>query len=312
MAARFGQSMAAHAQAGVEAGRVVYDGDNAAACLAAMDSASCDAFGQDNDIEACELTFQGQIEAGEDCTDIVECAGDSFCNYGENACPGICAPALAAGEPCDPEFAVCANGLECLHGDLDSETGDQEEPTCKVAPEDEGEENALNPDNFTAAMGEACLIPADDLPPIEGDPMTFCADGLSCQVTGFSGATMSLTTECVARVAPGESCGAAFPDMCEGGICETPEDNPLMGTCAADLAEGEECAMGGALFGFPACARGFICIPSGESREDGWQLGTCLTMANMGEACTHETQCYSNHCDGGNCGLPPCGTNDFL
>jgi hypothetical protein len=79
-------------EASVDAGRIVYDADDAQACLDSQDlgSVSCDDLWAGNLPEPapeCETTFVGTVPDGEQCTMSDDCAGDA-----SSCIDGVCSP----------------------------------------------------------------------------------------------------------------------------------------------------------------------------------------------------------------------------
>ena len=104
----------------VELGRLSYDANAAAECVAAIDCRDFDPrllFGDPgkrwqrwDTPDACHGVFRGALQAGASCSDDVECA-DGQC-WG---CPGTCRPGAAPGEVCGAE-ADCGPKDVCLVG----------------------------------------------------------------------------------------------------------------------------------------------------------------------------------------------------
>ena len=120
-------------------GRVAYDGDGAAECLADLAAATCTGF---EAVGAACVIFVGQVQPGGTCNDPDECTGGGFCDRG--ACvapPGVGAECV--GEQCgdgaycytrtpmdppgplytcralEPDGATCAGDHQCAGGHCD-------------------------------------------------------------------------------------------------------------------------------------------------------------------------------------------------
>jgi hypothetical protein len=200
-------------QADVAAGKIKYDGQQAAGCVAALPSfLDCSASATTDQPAACEKTFTGTVAAGGPCFDPRECVSGQ-CSYGSNCgatdtcCAGMCvdAASLPLGQPCT-EPGACAKGAFC---DVGSGT-----PTC-VAAKGPGEACT----NFDeCAAGTSCLQSSAN-----GTASQACItpskEGETCSGPG----TCALTTDfcdpdalkCKARLVPGSPCQAnATEDAC--------------------------------------------------------------------------------------------------
>ncbi len=100
-------------QAGITAGRVVYHGDFAAACMNLYAALSCVEFSHvGSDMPAaCQNPFEGLGQVGDPCHAEVECTATNYCVGGTAAMDGMCAARPVLGQPC-PDF-TCATGLYC-------------------------------------------------------------------------------------------------------------------------------------------------------------------------------------------------------
>lgn len=108
--------------AAVRAGLVRYDGEAAAACVAAYADLPCDVSQPYPDFSACADVYRGLNAIGEPCITGIECESGT-CFYsegwcGEACCTGTCDPArprevAALDEPCGDDVS-CARGLYCV------------------------------------------------------------------------------------------------------------------------------------------------------------------------------------------------------
>ena len=82
----------------VDAGRILYNGQQAAACLNTINSVACT-----SDFvlggPACEMVFVGLVANGSRCGSDQECVPGSHCKVTAGTCGGICAQRIAVGQP---------------------------------------------------------------------------------------------------------------------------------------------------------------------------------------------------------------------
>ena len=104
--AQFTEGTLAGVQASMDAGRVIYNGEAMARCVAELGSTNCGA-----DLEslfrACDAAFEGQQSAGDACEQSSECAGAQACVL-NGGCPGRCGPLPDVGEACNDQTG-CAD-----------------------------------------------------------------------------------------------------------------------------------------------------------------------------------------------------------
>ncbi|HEY5922107.1 MAG TPA: hypothetical protein VIV11_10575, partial [Kofleriaceae bacterium] len=82
--------------AAVQAGKVIYHGDNARACLATLAGTSCDRNALDRgDPEACDLMFEGTVAANGQCALDEECLSQQ-CDV--LSCPDACCQGTCFGD----------------------------------------------------------------------------------------------------------------------------------------------------------------------------------------------------------------------
>jgi hypothetical protein len=101
-------------KAGLDAGRLKYDGALAASCLAKVDG-ECSALGSSGLTAVdptCDTVFSGLVADGGECAQDNECATKgSFCAIPQGMMLGKCQPLPKEGEVC-PSYQ-CADGLVC-------------------------------------------------------------------------------------------------------------------------------------------------------------------------------------------------------
>jgi hypothetical protein len=276
----------------VEVGRIGYDKEAAATCLAYVRTRTCEyawlhvwteeeLAGQ----AACDAVFKGRMGRNGPCVSASECAEESVCGFdpscADMCCVGACrvlAQPLELGEPCGGN-TPCAVDLFC---DSDPNTGMS--TVCKASP----------------TLGQPC-------------PNGVCAGEAYCDYSGDA-----LT--CRARKAEGELCNGG--NECEQpGVCQY-NDVDWTGRCYRPRDEGEACDPDG----YDAqCIRvdntchlvDRVCVPlpgkddycprnecAGDFFCSQQQGGRCLPVADAGERCGYdqityeETPCSGDHyCD---------------
>ena len=275
-------------QQAITAGTAQYDAEAARTCLNDLAARGCAAFDEIGPT-FCESAFVGTIEAGQDCSQTIECIGDAFCQV-DAACPGTCVSRVGAGQPCTSSDE-CQAGFFCdvgtceTRGDEGASCGGGTDPECRAGLVCRGEDLAEMAPGMCVTTASLLSEPLGGACDIEN--LTLCEEGLSCVIVG-AGATGG-TLECRAAASSGGECFVGSPEMCPvGEYCDAnPVAGSFMGTCTASPAEGEPCAT--TLLG-ANCAEGLTCI------ED-----TCLLFRRLGESCESSSQCYSGLCDSGAC-----------
>jgi hypothetical protein len=222
-------------QADVNAGKVKYDGKQAAACIDALSGvlASCDVTGPLDQPMACTKTFTGTVAAGGDCYIPQECVSGEceFTNCDKACCTGTCTAqgpgSVPLGQPCDGPGA-CVPGAFCDTGAAS--------PTC-AQTKGAGESCS---DSYACPSGMLCLPTSTSATaplaciqaPKEGDactgPGTCGAENDFCDPTAL---------KCKARLAPGSVCDASNgDDPCVlWAFCDA------TGACVARAHVGEAC-----------------------------------------------------------------------
>jgi hypothetical protein len=244
--------------ASVNAGRIKYDGNAAAACLDTLRATGCN---RTDEPEAWELpclaTFKGVLAAGATCYIDEECVtgscDSSSCASASACCAGTCEdlpvvpnPVPAGGE-CSGPNAVCAQGTYCSYS--------APTPVCTVGP----------------APGQAC----DPAEITSGQ----CLDHNECVASGSA-----LGGTCTAPPAEGESCA---PD---GSACNSSLDycDPVAEKCVRKLAPGMPCSTDVECVDYASCVSG-ACFPLS-------QLGEPCDETISNPACLGALQCSSSAC----------------
>jgi hypothetical protein len=94
---------------GIDTGRIQYDSEAAADCLAAFEVIGC-TLAPEEDPPACDRFIIGKVAAGDTCEGDEECAApDSFCDTDSEG-PSTCKALPTVGMPCDFD---CASGAYC-------------------------------------------------------------------------------------------------------------------------------------------------------------------------------------------------------
>ncbi len=266
--AYFRSSVDAELAAALDAGKVVYDREQAQHCVDEQAAASCDLTRREARVAgACTKVFTGKVKDGDECAFDAECASHDCdvpsCTR-DTCCPGTCKPtqrpseidgacevnahcvadtycgkdhlchALAAmGNPCDDD-SQCDYGLGCI-GATDLQSG-----TCRTMP----------------LIGESC-------------PYRRCAElGARCDATstcvpvGLAGTACPMSDEC----SPFAHCDPAHQ-------------------CADAPALGSACSS--------ACAGDAWCNFGGQS------VGVCAAPSANNEPCSADNECASSFCEEG-------------
>ena len=269
----------------IDAKRVTYDGTKVQKCLDEIAAGDCTTLAR-REPESCKIAVAGTVKEGEDCTLDFECAGDQYCKTGDT-CPGKCAAYENAGSACVSNDN-CASGLKC------DDNGHCVKPAEKGAACQQGEPDCADGllclgQDSTAKTPGSCYTIDEAFGGKEGEACSLdghlCATGFSCEITTLT----PIGGTCVAKVASGAVCHAAFLDECpEDQYCALGA-NPLMpGKCTDKPKAGEKCA--------PTLGDSVVCAP--YTRCDN---GVCRDIAHAGEDCTVNDTCYSGHCVDGAC-----------
>ncbi len=195
----------------VEVGRIDYDKEAAATCLAYVRAQSCDlpevhVYSEDElaGQAACAGLFTGRMGKNGPCLSAIECAEAAVCGF-DPTCVDMCCVGACRVLPTVPKLGEpCTNSCE---GDsfcaFDPNTGT---PTvCTASP----------------ALGQPC-------------PQFSCAGGSSCEFTGGD------TPVCVGVKPVGAACGGDGGN-CDVGLVCTRDQNYDNGVCLRPADEGESC-----------------------------------------------------------------------
>jgi len=261
--------------AGVGAGRIVYDGDQAAACVNTLMSAGCGIPGWHFE-EVCAKVFRGLVAGGDTCYAPADCVSGT-CMFAANSgcgmhssracCPGVCAPGVSTAEPspiggpCNGTgFSGCAEGAFCARTDSGT-------PTCQPR----------------ANAGQACLDPSV--------PEGSCTAGTYCvSVNGSSNGPICATLSAEGQPCdcPNGMCCGAFlecdnatrtcvptaPSVAVGGQCTLNWDCvdwaycDSTGRCASQPRAGDYCDD----FNGPHCLYGLVCNAGTCARLPVWNV----------------------------------------
>lgn len=276
----------------VDSGNATYDPRAAAECVSAIRALGCE-WATRPLPEACRRMATGTRPSGAACTSSADCEVESYCDGGGSACAATCAPRKSLG-------AACRTSDECREG-LGCDDGACATPTSRSGA------SCTSPGDGDCPLDEWCVGASGATPgtctPISlvavhtlgqtcGQDLRGCTPDLSCAITGTSGS--SFVYSCVAVVAPGGRCHAAFPEMCPvGQVCDAdPWNGSIEGTCRPEPVEGEPC------FGSGRCPWDLACDPATD---------TCTAKRANGERCTFPQQCWSGYCPPaeGVCALQP-------
>jgi hypothetical protein len=273
----------------VDKGRVKYHGTRAQACLDEVAAGGCSLL-IERAPASCEEALVGTLAEGEDCELDEECAGEQYCKVAA-ACPGKCASLEQAGAPCSGN-GDCISGLtcgetgRCVAAAKSGEACKQGEPDCVPGYICLGDDAAQKTPGTCIALDRAFAGKSgDDCSLAE----QWCGGDLVCEIKSIT----PVSGDCVAKVGTGDACRAAFPDQCpDDEYCVLDTTTPLDlfdGLCTSKPEAGEPCGKG--LGGNPE-----ICAPYARCDD-----GVCREIAHLGEECSQNATCYSDHCVGGAC-----------
>lgn len=252
--------------AGIEAGRIRYDGERATECLEAITKWWCDEESgrRVEGIPECVDVLSGALELGQQCASAHECA-EGWCDTQAPCSERTC---VQIQESCGDDFCVTS-----------SEFCDRSSDTCR----------ARRPAGSACSFGQcergtACTFVTDGTCASWGSQSAsapcvidqVCAPGLvcddsACRPTTFGGA--------------GAACSSSRAANCEPGlVCRIPAGSQT-GTCGQPLGRGASC------WADWSCEPGLMC--------DSWNGRTCEPFLDDGETCQSFAQCASNRCPGG-------------
>ncbi|MFO0653286.1 MAG: hypothetical protein U0326_44105 [Polyangiales bacterium] len=277
----------------VRGGTIRFDGAAASECLTRVGT-SC----ARNDAELatlCRRAFTGTVAVGGACWRSEECAS-GWCDHGTGTrmCPGACRAPLGTGAACTSDrqcmgwetgAAGCVSGM-CAAVSMGAAAGEGQR--CGVIP-------GTPASRVDCATGLACVNDMCRRVIAAGAPCTTsdaCAAGTVCAPT------VGTTTRTCA--APSALVRSATGGMCSADGRTAPLCNPLahlecnaMNTCATlgDGAMGSRCIPGNDLLA-ATCNEGLRCDQTSR---------TCVPRAATGAACTRNSDCLSNECEGDRC-----------
>lgn len=230
----------------VKAGKVIYDGQAAAACLDLYRALGCNISGAGlssvGQAQSCRDTIRGTVATGGACLTDEECQSQdcdkSACTMTTECCAGACAAKIPAGGDCSAAGPRCADDLFCRRG--------------------------------TGTTGICSAVIADGQPCTSTDS---CVTGRRCNlVTGTSAGTCGILP--------------AHGQACPGMLCDSLSDlcDPASKTCVGRIAVGGDCsAIPTGCVPYANCdAATKTCVPRKRAGEDCAQASDCLS----GVACT--------------------------
>ena len=306
--------------AAVKAGRLAWDGERAAACLAALrDHSSCDFLPAGAGAD-CAAAYRGLVAVGGTCQADQECS-DGWCDQGPTAvpgCPGTCRSRVASG-------ATCARATQCPATDycdpvaLRCATASALGAGCTGGP-------SCGPQRVCAGVGlgngtGVCVDPATGGEGAACTPFFAqeCRPDLYCSPNG---------AVCRPRVALGGACEIRYG--CQDGLVCTVSQGASSGRCVAvadvggacDPAQEGESACAGDLLCDPASSRcvarkvpsnvGHVCLSTIDCNDPTLycHAGACAPRLSLEAACspTEDQPCLYGKCDAATlrCGLS-CG-----
>jgi hypothetical protein len=232
-------------QASIDAGRVVFDDDQLAACVTDYAALGCEVVAS-RAPASCKALIDGQVEVGDACVLDDDCTAGAFCDR-DAACPGLCAELLGEGDDCDRNDQ-CESGLSCVDHECDEDAEEGDACDGGVAPPCHLGLLCIGEDPDEDQAGE-CMAADDVLVVDEGDPCDvlggeWCKEGLACvvDVTG-SGGSARVVTVCMERVGSGDACHTSLlPQQCPSGeYCPADLDPEFMADCAPRPISAQPC-----------------------------------------------------------------------
>jgi hypothetical protein len=271
----------------IDAGRIIFESEEAAACLNAFANLDATEFCSNRDLEELadcsdpEAFLTGTIGEGGTCLQTVECAGDDlYCDSSADTCGGTCTvdePYLCGGVECaEDQYCRADSG-----GALSCATRETEGSLCRG--------------DYQCGEGLKCLI-------LDGESSGVClsagsrAQGEACESDFYcSGNDLCVDETCVefAFTAEGEACD---PDaVCEPGTnCIRASVDAVIGTCMPSQGVGNPCLS-------PTdCNLNLFCDRPSYDR-----MGSCARPKEDGSTCESSNECRSQNCASGICGPDP-------
>ncbi|MEO8212484.1 MAG: hypothetical protein ABI560_04800 [Myxococcales bacterium] len=244
--------------ADVKAGKVIYDGQAAAACLDLYRVLGCNvsdaASIQSSQVQSCREMFKGTVATGAACLTSEQCQSQD-CDKSDcpstACCAGACVARISEGGVCAGFGAYCADDLVCrvsgtdnagictalIAGGQPCTSRDSCVPgrVCNVVKGTNAGTCGVLPSRGQECPGMACDSVADFCDPasktcvgrvpVGGD----CA-GLPTGCVVYARCDVA-TMNCVARKRVGEACAQSNDCLigveCTGGVCVPPPDEPV-------------------------------------------------------------------------------------
>lgn len=264
----------------IEDGRVLYDSEQAVACLEVFENLTCkELYDISHVVWECETIFVGLLEDGEACRADEECAG-GWCDT-NSSCPGECSTVIAENQPCE-YYERCEPGLDCVEG------------VCEPYPEPayEGEECIIG--FAECAYGLYCDdYGTQECKPLggEGDDCEYdymCQPDKMCLETGCTTVTVidQVGEECDPEN-EGKVCNVLSGLVCRMDLSE--ENNPWT-VCVEAAKEGEVCMDYDNMLMT-------MCDLKEQTYCDVDDTGSCLPKKAEGEECMDDEECLSDWCD---------------
>jgi len=242
----------------VKAGKIIYDGKAAAACLDLYRVTSCKvsdgAFSLLNQSQSCRNAIKGAVATGGACLTSEECQSQacdkSACTTATECCAGTCAAKISAGGDCSSSAVGCADDLFCKQGDTATTwtcapfIADGQPCTsvdhcvagrrCNLVMGTTKGTCGVLPARGQACPGTACDSSADFCDPASKTCLGRIPVGGDC--TGLATGCVpyancdTATMKCIARKRGGEACTESSDCLmgvaCTGGVCVPPLDEP--------------------------------------------------------------------------------------
>ena len=245
-------------EADVKAGKVIYDGRAAAACLNAYGTLGCSAsdaalFNASHQ-QSCDDVVKGTVAAGGSCLTDDECLSEacdkSTCNSALECCAGTCTARIPAGGDCSAVGARCAQDLFCRRNTVDqtaictARIADGQPCTssdvcvtgrrCNLVTGTSAGTCGAFPAHGQACPGDACDSTSDVCDPASKTCVSRIAVGGDCSAISTGCVAYAscdpATKTCVARKRAGETCAATTDCLsgvaCTDGVCVAPADKP--------------------------------------------------------------------------------------
>jgi len=245
--------------------------DRTVECSAAIKTESCTDYFAGNAPAACINT--GTLADGTACAFAGQCSSTYCVGLGNAAC-GSCGQPLAAGADCSND-GTCARGQTCFSANTGMGMTTQ---SCVT----EGAAGASCSRTAPCATGLSCVgtlamgatgtcMPAATMAGAACDPTSRTAAGCDRALGLWCNAT-SKTCTAITFAANGAACGVGSDGNlidCTGGACygsSNSINNPMMGTCKADAADGAACDTANG----PGCLSPAKCVTGSGSTA-----GTC-------------------------------------